>query len=160
MLKHGQSRRKTKRSPEYNTWRQMKHRCKNQSKDFHRYGGRGIIVCDRWVNSFENFFADIGKRPSSNHSIERKNNDLGYSPDNCCWATGVEQTRNRGGKRTNRMVTFNGMTMCVADASAFTGLPINTIHNRLNRGLSDEEACLTPRYRVKYLSSAGSVPPL
>ena len=156
MFIHGHSKR-SGRSPEYIVWKAMFNRCRNPKyPEFHRYGGRGITVCDRWYN-FEDFLADMGKRPSKSYSLERKNNDLGYFPDNCCWATIAEQTRNRGGQRTNRLVTFQGKTMCVADASAFTGLPINTIHNRLNRGLLDEEACLTPRYRVRRLASASSV---
>ena len=160
MLKHGQSRRKVKRSPEYNAWRAMKNRCENSaSRDYVRYGGRGISVCNRW-KIFEDFFADMGVKPSSRHSLDRIDNDLGYEPSNCRWATIAEQTRNRGGLRTNRLVTVQGKTMCVADAATLFCLPINTIHNRLNRGLSDEEACLTPRYRVRYLSGPGSVPPL
>jgi hypothetical protein len=128
--------------------------------DYERYGGRGISVCNRWRNSFEAFISDMGLKPTPKHSIDRVNNDLGYSPDNCRWATIAEQTRNRGGLRRNRLVTIQGKTMCMADAAKFTGLPIKTIHNRLNRGLSDEEACLTPRYRVQYLPRASGMPPL
>jgi hypothetical protein len=160
MLKHGQSRRKVKKSLEYRAWTAMKTRCENQRvKEYARYGGRGITVCDRW-KIFENFFADMGVKPSSKHSLDRIDNNLGYEPSNCRWATIAEQTRNRGGLRTNRLVTVHGKTMCVADAAMLFCLPINTIHNRLNRGLSDEEACLTPRYRVRYISSPRSVSPL
>ena len=81
---------------EHQTWGSIKARCYNDKHiSYKNYGGRGITVCDRWLNSFENFFADMGERPSSKHSIERLDNNLGYTPDNCCWATVVEQRSNR-----------------------------------------------------------------
>jgi len=90
-IKHGLS-----RSKEYKTWCGMKTRCYNPNDSYYnRYGGRGIKVCGRWLNSFENFLEDMGKRPSPKHSIDRINNDGDYEPSNCKWATGVEQIRNR-----------------------------------------------------------------
>ena len=81
---------------EYRTWKNMKSRCYNKSiKSYEYYGARGIAVCDRWLNSFENFLSDMGLRPSPSHSIDRKDNSLGYSPDNCTWATKAEQAANR-----------------------------------------------------------------
>ena len=81
---------------EYRVWRAMIDRCHYPSnKAYPRYGGRGIFVCDKWRNSFENFFADMGKRPSDGHSIDRIKNDIGYEPGNCRWATATEQARNR-----------------------------------------------------------------
>ena len=83
--------------PEYNVWRTMKARCNNpNNRKYHRYGGRGIKVCSRWEESFENFISDMGERPSPKHSIDRKDNDKGYNPENCEWAVNKIQARNKG----------------------------------------------------------------
>jgi len=77
---------------EFNIWNGMRKRCLNKNnKDYKNYGGRGIKVCDRWLNSFENFYVDMGGRPSAKHSIDRINNDGDYEPSNCRWATAKEQ---------------------------------------------------------------------
>ncbi len=83
-----------KQTAEYRTWVKMRSRCNDPNdKAYHRYGGRGIKVCDRW-SKFVNFISDMGERPDG-HSIERINNDQGYSPENCKWATHIEQSRNK-----------------------------------------------------------------
>jgi len=125
-------------SPEYNIWIGMKSRCANPTDPvFHRYGGRGINVCDRWRESFAAFFADMGPRPSPDHSIDRIDNAKGYSPGNCRWATRKEQNRNR---RDNRLLTFGGQTLCLAEWAEKTGIHYNTLHGRLSRGYTVEQA--------------------
>ena len=85
-----------KQSREYQAWNNMKGRCLNPNhKQFSHYGGRGIHVCKRWVGSFDLFFSDMGGKPSSSHTLERRDNSKGYTKANCYWATRQEQARNR-----------------------------------------------------------------
>lgn len=125
---------------EYSIWQAMKNRCYSpNSPDYLRYGGRGIRVCDRWLDpehGFENFFADMGPRPVSNgkrsyYSIERKDNDGDYCPENCYWATVTEQANNR---RNNRVEEYNGRRQTVAQWIAELGVNISTFHNHLRCG--------------------------
>lgn len=89
-------------TPEYTCWGSMRHRCRNpKSSKYADYGGRGISVCERW-NSFENFLADMGRRPTPAHSLDRINNDGNYEPGNCRWATPKEQMNNRRAHRPRR----------------------------------------------------------
>lgn len=86
---------------EHAIWRQMKQRCYNPRKsDYGQYGAKGIGICDRWLNSFESFYADMGPRPSMDHTVDRVDGTKNYGPDNCRWATRLEQNRNRKGNWT------------------------------------------------------------
>lgn len=111
--KHGLTKNK-KRPPEYNCWSGMKARCYYLNHpEYHLYGGRGISVCERWRNSFENFLSDIGSRPSKYHSVDRFPDKNGnYEPANCRWAT---QRQQAGNTRTNRWIEYGGRTMILAD---------------------------------------------
>lgn len=117
-------------SPVYHAWVKIKSRClNNHAADYHNYGARGITVCERWL-SFETFFQDMGQPPTGK-SIERIDNDAGYSPENCRWATPAEQARNR---RSNHFLTHEGITLCITDWTRRLGLGDTTIWDRLARG--------------------------
>lgn len=121
----------------YNIWHGMRGRCENPSDAaFNLYGGRGIVVCDRWKD-FANFREDIGPRPSKRHSIDRIDNDGPYAPDNCRWATMKEQCANRS---TSIRLTVGGKTKTLVAWSQETGVGQGTIHDRLRRGWSHERA--------------------
>lgn len=129
----------------YKTWFRMLKRCGNPlDQDWKHYGGRGITVCERWED-FENFYADMGPKPSDKHSIDRINTDGNYEPANCRWATQLEQVRNR---RSNRYITHNGETMCASEWARRLGLTPRMVLGRLQRGYSPEEA-LTVKYRSR-----------
>lgn len=133
---HGMS-----KTPEYRVWERMLARCcKSADPAYRNYGGRGISVCVRWQN-FVNFIHDIGLRPSASHTLERLDNDGNYEPGNCVWATRRSQARNR---RTNRMLTFRGMTKCLAEWSSETGIGRQVIYDRLRSGWSVQDALTVP----------------
>jgi hypothetical protein len=130
---HGETK-NGKKSSEYKIWKDMKYRCCNQNhKNFKNYGERGIKICDRWKNSFRNFLEDMGRRPSSKHSIDRINNNGYYAPDNCRWATKSEQDRN---KRTNVWLEYEDIKMIKKDWAKFLGVSENYIYRRLKKGKS------------------------
>lgn len=130
-------------SREYQTWSSVKQRCLNSLyAGYANYGGRGISVCERWLNSFEAFCEDMGPSPSGEHSIDRIDNDGNYEPGNCRWATKGEQMRNT---RKNRLLTFCGKTQCLSAWAEEMGTTAQVLANRLNRsGWSVEEAISTP----------------
>jgi hypothetical protein len=120
-------------------------RCENpNTPGWENYGGRGIAVCARWRNSFEAFFADVGVRPSVNHSLDRINVDGNYEPGNCRWATQSDQMRNT---TVNRIVEVEGVEMTLQDAVERTSLKYNTVLYRLKRGWSLEQALTLPQQR-------------
>lgn len=115
-------------APEYHIWVGIRTRCLTASnKAYKHYGGRGIKICERW-GEFNNFFADMGQRPSPKHSVERVDNNGDYCPENCVWAVQKAQARN---KRTNRYITFNGETLCLKDWSLKLKIPHSTLSKRL-----------------------------
>jgi hypothetical protein len=139
---HGMS-----KTSEYRIWAAVMTRCYNKrSKSYNDYGGRGIQVCDRWLESFENFLEDMGKRPSSKHSIERNDSNGNYEPSNCRWATQIEQANN---KRTSLRININGEIMTAKEAAKLTGISYNTIQHRLSKGYSDIEAIAQTRQSNK-----------
>lgn len=120
----------------------MLQRCHNPKDKFYSdYGGRGIEVCDRWKESFDNFIFDMGNRPSSKHSIDRIDVNGDYEPTNCRWADAVQQGRN---KRNNRRIILGNETRCLSEWSEITGLKAHTIAMRLKLGWGVEKALTTP----------------
>ena len=140
ITKHGMH-----RTPEHNAWRSMRHRCYDpDNKYYHRYGGRGIKVeCEAWDNGatgFQAFYADMGPRPPG-MTLERVDNNCGYSPSNCVWATKKEQAHNRC---SNHNLTYQGETHCVAVWARKQGIGRGTIGGRVRSGWSVEDALETP----------------
>lgn len=131
-------------SPAYRVWCSMRERCLTPTNGrYHQYGGRGIRICKRWMR-FENFVADMGQ-PQKGLTLERKDNDKGYCPSNCIWATRSQQARNR--RARVRYVTFKGKRLCLTDWSKEIGLQVSTIQMRLVAyGWSVKDALTIPRF--------------
>lgn len=106
-------------TPEHYIWRSMLVRCtKTDNRSYRYYGGRGIKVCDRWMQ-FENFLADMGRRPTPQHSLERIDNDKGYEPSNCVWDTHSAQQKNK----TSTRYYFNGyLALTLVEVAALLGI--------------------------------------
>lgn len=118
----------------------MLQRCTNPKKrEWPRYGGRGITVCERWL-VFENFLADMGERPAG-MTLDRVNNDGPYSPDNCEWRSQLEQARNMS---RNRILTHQGRSMCLAQWAEELGIAQGTLSARLGYGWSVDRALAEP----------------
>lgn len=131
-------------TPEHNTWLEIKRRCYDEKRrSYATHGARGIGVCKRWLDSFDNFYDDMGPRPSDVHSIERIENDGWYEPNNCRWATATEQALNT---RRNVVITAFGKT---APLGAFISAKDNVnlykkVWRRLRRGWDAERALTAP----------------
>lgn len=134
---HGQT-----KTPEYKSWCGMKERCLNsRATGFKRYGGRGIQVCDRWLTSFENFLADMGRRPSVHHTLDRLDNNGHYEPSNCQWATASQQASNR---RSTRFITFQHKRLPLKAWCKLLDIRYSTTRDRLERGWPIHEAFSHP----------------
>lgn len=143
--KHGYTKKET--ISEFFVWTNLIKRCSDPNvKGFKNYGGRGIKVCQRWLDSFENFLADMGLRPSSKHSIDRIDNNGGYEPQNCRWSTAKEQARNT---RSNVFVTLDGERKTLAEWSCISGVPDSTISQRIRRGTDPRRAIFTKKLKQK-----------
>ena len=138
--RHGHARNK-KSTPTYSTWKSIKARCLDAKQSSYKYyGAKGIAICDRWME-FDNFLADMGERPSLNHSIDRIDSTGHYEPGNCRWATAKEQSRNTS---RNRMITHNGITLCMAEWAENLGVSFTLVRARLNRGWDHSRALTEP----------------
>ena len=130
---------------EYYIWQGIKDRCTNTGNSRHAYyGGRGIRVCDRWLepeSGFSNFLADMGERPSKAHSIDRYPDPNGnYCPENCRWATTKEQNRNQ---RSNVLLTYQEKTQCISAWAEELNMPSDRIRGRIRRGWSVDRTLAT-----------------
>lgn len=126
---------------EYGTWQHLRARCFDEKDDKYRiYGARGITVCERW-SEFENFLADMGPKPTPRHTIERKDVNGNYEPDNCRWATRAEQARNL---RRTVYVEHNGERRLLIDVADGLGLNRQMVYGRLKNGWSLEDALTIP----------------
>lgn len=143
-VQHG-ARRKKRTTPEYRAWTGLLSRCYNtRNAKYHRYGGRGIKVCDRWRESFTNFLSDVGYRPSPRHTLDRENNDGDYEPGNVHWVLPRDQARNRS---NNRPLEALGQTRLLIEwANAFAIHP-TTITGRLSDGWHPDKAVTVPAAR-------------
>jgi hypothetical protein len=137
---HGESH----KTPEHSSWQAMIARCQNSKHvAYHRYGGRGIAVCPQWLGSegYRQFLADMGRRPSLSHTLDRRDPNGNYEPANCRWATKVEQQSNQ---RSCVYVEIDGERVTVSEAGRRLGIGANTLRYRLAKGWPMDEV-LTAR---------------
>lgn len=122
---------------EYKSYQKMIERCYYEKDiSFPNYGGRGITVCEKWLESFDNFFKDMGYKPSNFHSIERKDPNGNYEPSNCVWATKKEQNNNR---TDNTRYQYDGLDMTQSQWAEYLKIPYGKIIDHLKRGVSFAE---------------------
>ena len=137
--------------PFYRAWIEMRRRCNNPGRhDYPNYGGRGIIVCERW-SSFDNFHEDMWLTWKSGLTIGRINNEGNYEPSNCRWETMAQQSRNR---RDNRILEFRGESKTIVEWSEILGIPQTYISNRLCLGWTVDRALSEPVKRKPWLCHA------
>lgn len=134
-----------KATSEYAIWMAMKDRCTRKTcKSYHHYGGRGITVCKRWMKSFQNFIDDMGVRPTTKHSIERLNNNKGYSPKNCKWVTRTVQNRNL---RRNVYLDYNGERLVLSEWADRMKIPRDVLRTRFRWGKRTLEQIFTTPFK-------------
>ena len=139
--KHGATR-SGRMTPEFKAWSRMRSWCTNpKDKVYDRYGGRGIKVCDRWLNDFAHFMDDMGPKPSIGHCLGRLDINGDFTPDNCEWS---DMTKQNNRRRDTVMLTWNGETMSVCDWSRRTGISYKTIHRRLKMNWPIERTLSEP----------------
>ena len=141
-LKHGHASNGSP-TPEYRSWQAMKRRCIDpKNANFKHYGGSGVSICEQWMDSFENFLADVGQKPSLAHTLDRFPNQYGnYEPGNVRWATRTEQSANM---RKTQYVLFNGKLTAFCTAYKALGISKKTAQARIRLGWSPQEAIDTP----------------
>ena len=133
-------------SPTRKTWEAMIRRCTNpDDKDYPNYGGRGVKVCARWLNSFKHFVADMGVKPEGT-SLGRVCNDGDYDADNCRWETIIQQNNNR---RSSKLITYRGRTQTVAQWAREIGICQKTLGYRLRSGWHLDDAMSAEVDRTK-----------
>jgi hypothetical protein len=122
----------SKKISEYAAWENMKRRCYyTKSNRYEYYGGRGITVCNRWINSFENFYSDMGAKPSKFHTLERIDVNKNYDPENCKWIHRNEQARN---KTNTKYLTIDSVTKRIAEWALIYGVKSSIVFRRISRG--------------------------
>lgn len=130
------------RTKEYVCYHAMKQRCYNPNvKAYYRYGGRGIIVCDRWLESFENFLEDMGLKPTTNHTLERVDFDGNYCKENCVWVEAEKQQTNTS---FNIKIEIGGITKCASEWAREKGINRHCVQSRLRKGMSPILAVTQP----------------
>lgn len=135
----------------FKSWESMKQRCFNpNSKDYANYGGRGITVCQQWINSFETFLADMGERPEGT-SLDRREPDGNYEPSNCRWADPTTQQRNT---RVSKWLMVNGISKPLTEWARETGLYHSTLLRRMNAGWPPEKIVGQPSRKSRRLIAA------
>lgn len=145
---------------EYRIWSNMLTRCYNQkSESYKYYGARGIKVCERWLNSFENFFMDMGNRPSLRLTLDRIDNDGNYEPSNCRWATYSQQRNNQRVSNKTTFIEYNGTTKRLVDWASLLQIKYQTLYSRvvvkrmsgedaINYGLEEKKQQLKQQYHA------------
>lgn len=144
-----------KQMPEYTSWLNMKSRCGNpKNHRYYRYGGRGIKVCDEWLNSYKSFLSDVGRKPTPAHTLDRINNDGNYEPGNVRWATDEEQKNNRS---DNKILAYHGKTLTIAQWSRVIGISNCMLWTRVNKyGWSVDDAMTRTKMKPSEAGKKGA----